>query len=142
MNLLLSDEDLSLRGVTLRNAIVEDKQRGLIPFFVRHSFIVNQCDLVPQFSCSVHVYYRKSPRTLDSSQLHSGVRGATVPKPFRQQNFLCRRCRAALTDCFVFFLRFTNSLHVCICDNSGDVLYPNCTSYKGHSQPDCMNSNQ
>jgi len=47
MNLLMSDEDLSLRGVTLRNAIVEDKQRGLIPFFVRHSLIVNQCDFVP-----------------------------------------------------------------------------------------------
>jgi len=57
MNLLMSDENLRLRGVILRDAIAEDKQRGLIPFFVRLSHAMNQCDFVPQFKCSVHVYY-------------------------------------------------------------------------------------
>jgi len=47
MNLLMSDENLSLRGIILRNAIAEDKQRGLIPFFVRLQLIVNQCGFVP-----------------------------------------------------------------------------------------------
>jgi len=45
MNLLMSDEDLSLRGDILRDAIAADKQRGLIPFFVRLPHAVNQCDL-------------------------------------------------------------------------------------------------
>lgn len=34
MRLLTSDEQLSLRGRTLRDAILQDKQNGLIPFYV------------------------------------------------------------------------------------------------------------
>ncbi len=33
---LPSDENLSLRGDTLREAIQQDKEKGLIPFFVRY----------------------------------------------------------------------------------------------------------
>jgi len=41
MRLLMSDEELSLRGKILRDAIAEDKQRGLIPFYVRLLQVVN-----------------------------------------------------------------------------------------------------
>jgi len=40
MHLLLSDDQLSLRGKILRDAIAEDKQRGLIPFYVRQPHVV------------------------------------------------------------------------------------------------------
>ena len=55
MRLLMSDEELSLRGKVLRDAVADDKQRGLIPFYVRLSCVVNQCDFVPAFSRAVHV---------------------------------------------------------------------------------------
>jgi len=55
MNLLISDEQLSLRGAVLRNAIAQDKQRGLIPFFVRLPHVVTQCASVSQFTWIVHV---------------------------------------------------------------------------------------
>jgi len=55
MRLLMSDEELSLRGKVLRDAVADDKQRGLIPFYVRLSYVVNQCDFVPAFSSAVHV---------------------------------------------------------------------------------------
>jgi len=61
MRLLMSDENLSLRGKILRDAIAEDKQRGLIPFYVRLLHAVHQCDFVPPFGCIVHVYYTKIP---------------------------------------------------------------------------------
>ena len=50
MRLLMSDEELSLRGKVLRDAIADDKQRGLIPFYVRLNCVANQCDFVPMFS--------------------------------------------------------------------------------------------
>jgi len=56
MNLLMSDDELSLRGVILRDAIAQDKQRGLIPFFVRLPRAANQRASVSPCSCSVHVY--------------------------------------------------------------------------------------
>ena len=46
MRLLMSDEELSLRGKILRDAIAEDKQRGLIPFYVRLLHVVNRCEFV------------------------------------------------------------------------------------------------
>jgi len=52
MRLLKSDEDLSLRGTVLREAIADDKQRGLIPFYVRHSHAFSRRDSVSPLSCS------------------------------------------------------------------------------------------
>jgi len=57
MRLLMSDENLSLRGKILRDAIAEDKQRGLIPFYVRPLHAENQYDSVPQFSYIVYFDY-------------------------------------------------------------------------------------
>jgi len=63
MHLLMCDEHLSLRGKILREAIAEDKQRGLIPFYVRLLRTANQCNFVPRFSRVVHVYQLlQSPR--------------------------------------------------------------------------------
>ena len=62
MRLLISDEELSLRGKVLRDAIADDKQRGLIPFYVRLNCIVNRRHFVPMFSCAVHVLYQVKPR--------------------------------------------------------------------------------
>jgi len=56
MNLLSSDDELSLRAPVLRDAIAQDKQRGLIPFFVRLPHVVNQCASVLQFTYNVDVY--------------------------------------------------------------------------------------
>ena len=40
MRLLPSDNDLSLRGETLKQAIEMDKDEGLIPFYVRTLVVV------------------------------------------------------------------------------------------------------
>jgi len=56
MRLLMSDEELSLGGKALRDAIADDKQRGLIPFYVRLNCIVSPCDFVPTFSRGVYVF--------------------------------------------------------------------------------------
>ena len=37
------DEDISLRGETLRNAIGEDRKKGKIPVYVRHIHFASTC---------------------------------------------------------------------------------------------------
>ena len=61
MRLLMSDDELRLRGKVLRDAVADDKQRGLIPFYVRPYCIVNLCGFVSMFSCTVHVFSAVAP---------------------------------------------------------------------------------
>jgi len=92
LRLLMSDEELSLRGKILRDAIVEDKQRGLIPFYVRLNCIVNECAFVSLFSCTVHVYQhqftplpRLTPRT--KSLKHCSFLRYTRIKSLQNKNY-------------------------------------------------------